>query len=266
MNNVFDIKRFGNYFLYDLRRGWNNYGISLLILGIMPALVFLVYQFFSIISGNGVGETPDEMKFLGLILTCVVVFFGAGAKLYGFVTEKRAGSDFLMLPASTLEKWLSMVLLTCLVLPVILFALLFATDGLMGLVFPTAYGNRIFEIGLGKELTDMLDSEGIYFNFPAMMILNWCESILIFVLGAVCFKKAKVAKTLLCLAIVGMVSSTLLVAFFGTSSIDPDWLSEHFASPEKAINAFNLFLNIFYGVVICGLLGGLYYRLRTLKH
>ena len=266
MNNVFDIKRFGNYFLYDLRRGWNNYGISLLILGIMPALVFLVYQFFSIISGNGVGETPDEMKFMGLILTSVVVIFGAGAKLYGFVTEKRAGSDFLMLPASTLEKWLSMVLITCLVLPIILFALLFATDGLMGLVFPTAYGDRIFQIGLGQELTEMLNSEGIYFNFPAVIILNWCENILIFVLGAVCFKKAKVAKTLLCLAIVGMVFSTLLVAVLGTSSIDPDWFTEHFASPEKAINAFNLFLNIFYIVVLCGLLGGLYYRLRTLKH
>ena len=28
MNNIFDIKRFGNYFLYDLRRAKNNYGLS----------------------------------------------------------------------------------------------------------------------------------------------------------------------------------------------------------------------------------------------
>ena len=95
MNNIFDIKRFGNYFLYDLRRGWNNYGISLLLLGIIPALIFLVFQFVSLISGDGIGETPDEMKFLSIFLACIVVFFGAGAKLYGFVTEKRAGSDFL---------------------------------------------------------------------------------------------------------------------------------------------------------------------------
>ena len=266
MNNVFDFKRFGNYFLYDLRRAKNNYAISLLVIGLLPVALFIITQFFSLITGNGVTELSDVPKIVAIFAGIAIVMLSAGARIYGSITEKRAGSDYLMLPASTLEKWLSMVLITCLVLPVILFALLFATDSLMGLVFPTAYGDRIFQIGLGQELTEMLNSEGIYFNFPAVIILNWCENILIFVLGAVCFKKAKVAKTLLCLAIVGMVFSTLLVAVLGTSSIDPDWFTEHFASPEKAINAFNLFLNIFYIVVLCGLLGGLYYRLRTLKH
>ena len=266
MNNVFDIKRFGNYFLYDLRRGWNNYGISLLLLGVVPAIVFLAFQFFSLISGNGIGETPDEMKFFSLILTCVVVFFGAGAKLYGFLTEKKAGSDFLMLPASTLEKWLSMVLIVCIVLPVILFTLLIATDFLMNLFFPIAYGERIFGLNLGKELTDMLESEGITFNFPAIMFLNWCDNILIFTLGAICFKKAKVAKTLLCVMLFSMVVSTLMVAFFGTTHIDPENITDFFSSPDKAISAFNWIISIIFTVTIGGLLGGIYYRLRTLKH
>ena len=267
MNNVFDIKRFGNYFLYDLRRGWNNYGISLLILGVIPAIVFLCFQFFSLISGNGIQETPDEMKFMALIVTCVVVFFGAGAKLYGFLTEKKAGSDFLMLPASTLEKWLLMALIVCIVLPVILFALLIATDFLMNLIFPIAYGERIFGLGLGAELTEMLDAEGISFNFPAIMFLSWCENILIFTLGAICFKKAKVAKTLLCCMLVGMVCSTLMVLFLGTNiHFDSDMFVDYFSSPDKAISAFNWCLSILYTLIIGGLLGGIYYRLRTLKH
>ena len=39
MNNIFDIKRFGQYFLYDLRRAWNNYGLSLLLMGLIPIIL-----------------------------------------------------------------------------------------------------------------------------------------------------------------------------------------------------------------------------------
>jgi len=266
MNNIFDFKRFGNYFLYDLRRAKNNYGLSLLIIGVIPAILYLIFQFINLIGGNGIVELPDEMKFMSIFIAALIVYFGAGAKIYGFVTEKRAGSDFLMLPASTLEKWLSMALMVCVILPVILFALFFATDGLMGLIFPNSYGDRLFSLSLGQELTDMLDAEGVYFNMPAILFLGWCETVLAFTLGAICFKKAKVAKTFLCLMGISMVLSTLMVAFFGTSHFDSDWLTAHFSDPNKAISTVNWFISIIYTVIIGGLLGGLYYRLRTIKH
>ena len=122
MNNIFDIKRFGQYFLYDLRRAWNNYGLSLLLMGLIPIILYVVYQLISLVSGRGTGLVPDPMKFVGLFAVLCVVLLGAGTKLYGFVTEKRAGSDFVMLPASTTEKWLSLALMVCIVLPVVLFA------------------------------------------------------------------------------------------------------------------------------------------------
>ena len=88
MNNVFDFKRFGNYFLYDLRRTRNNYGISLLLMGLMPVAFFLVYQFISLISGNGLTPMPDELQVIALFVSIVVVILGAGAKIYGSITEK----------------------------------------------------------------------------------------------------------------------------------------------------------------------------------
>ena len=48
MNNIFDIKRFGQYFLYDLRRAWNNYGLSLLLMGLIPIILYVVYQLISL--------------------------------------------------------------------------------------------------------------------------------------------------------------------------------------------------------------------------
>ena len=66
MNNIFDIKRFCQYFLYDLRRAWNNYGLSLLLMGLIPIILYVVYQFISLVSGRGTDLMPDPMKFVSL--------------------------------------------------------------------------------------------------------------------------------------------------------------------------------------------------------
>lgn len=268
MNNVFDIKRFGNYFLYDLRRAKNNYGLSLLILGLIPVILYIFFGFFRLISGSGmdIGEMPDELKYMGVFISCTVVIFGAGAKLYGFLTGKKAGSDFLMLPASTFEKWLAMSLIVCVVLPLVLGVLLFASDGVMGLLFPNTYGTRLFTADLGQEWIRQLSESGVSINIPAYLFLQWCLDILIFTLGAICFKKAKVAKTLLCLILFGMMISLLALIFFGHAHLDFDWLESTFGTPEKAVSAINWTISLVYAVGIGLLLGGTYYRLRTLKH
>ena len=275
MNNFFDIKRFGNYFLYDLRRAKNNYGLSLLLLGLIPVILFVAYVLLSLIGilfnghADGIGMMSDGMKFAGVFTTLCVVLLGAGAKIYGFVTEKRAGSDFLMLPASTFEKWLSMVLVVCVVLPVVLFALQFVSDSLLALIFPNTYGSSVasfidqdFIKGISAGL---MDEEGLYINFPAIAFLNWCENVLAFTLGAVCFKRGKVGKTILCLFGLGVLFSTLMVLLVGNTNIDTDQFVALFDSPDKAFSAANWILNLIYIIVIGGLLGGLYYRLRTLK-
>lgn len=265
MNNIFDIKRFGQYFLYDLRRAKNNYGLSLLLMGLIPIILYIVGQLISLIGGNGIMEMPDVMKIMGIYIVLVVVLLGAGTKIYGFVTEKRAGSDFLMLPASTFEKWLSMVLMVCIALPVVLFALLFVSDGLMSLVFPHSYGGRIFNLDLISGFINAFEEEGVSFNLPAFTVINWCENILIFTLGAICFKRGKVGKTILCLMGLATVISTLLVIIFGTGNIDTDRFIDFFDTPEKAVSVFNWSFSIAYTIIFGLLLGGMYYRLRTIK-
>ncbi len=265
MNNIFDIKRFGQYFLYDLRRAKNNYGLSLLLMGLIPIILYIVGQLFSLITGSGILELPDVMKFMGIYIVLFVVILGAGTKIYGFVTEKRAGSDFLMLPASTFEKWLSMVLIVCVALPVVLFALLFVSDGLMGLVFPHSYGGRLFDRDFITGFLDAFEEEGISFNYPALICFSWCENILVFTLGAICFKKGKIGKTILCIMGVATVVSTLLVIIFGTSNIDAERFAAFFDSADKAVSVANWTISIFYLIIFGLLLGGIWYRLRTIK-
>lgn len=264
MNNYFDIKRFGNYFLYDLRRAKNNYGLSLLLLGIAPVIFFLLYLFYCFLWKIGVEGMPQSLKILAVIVSLSVVIFGAGAKIYGSVTGKRTGSDYLMLPASSLEKWLSMSLMVCVVLPFVLFTLLVASDGLMSLVLPGFYGDRIFG-AVNDKILRALYRDDISFNLPAMLYCNWCENLLIFTLGAICFKRSKIAKTFLCLLAAGMVLSSLSALIFGTYD-GLDWLDAHFNDPVSAAAAINCTLSVIYTVLLGGLLAGLYYRIRTLQH
>ena len=267
MNKVFDFKRFGQYFLYDLRNSKNNYGLSLLILGTLPITLFVIYELISLIFGSGISELEMPGKWVQFSIAITIAMLAAGTKIYGSLTEKRAGSNFLMLPASTFEKWLSMCLILCIVLPAVLLALQFASDALMSFLFPNSYGDRLLALVPLQEMKDSMDEAGIHINLPAILFLNWCETVLIFTLGAICFKKSKIAKTFLCLIALSFVFSTIgmLIISQGSGSFYFNWFEE-FSDPSTAASALNWVLSVSFTVVIGALLFGLYYRLRTLKH
>ena len=86
MNNIFDIKRFVNYFAYDLRRAGSSYGISLLVLGLMPVILLVLHMLGSLFSSGSTSPVSDQAKFT---VFCVVVF----------VT-----TYLLILPAISIEK------------------------------------------------------------------------------------------------------------------------------------------------------------------
>ena len=266
MNNIFDITRFGKYFLYDLRNAKNNYGLSLLILGTLPISLFIVVQLFSLIFTQKFAEIGMGVKYAQFFIAYTVAILGAGAKLYGNLTEKRAGSNFLMLPASSFEKWLSLGLMVCVVVPVVLLALQLCSDALMALFSPNHYGGRMLELIPLQDMQDTLEEEGLSINFPALIWMEWCESVLTFTLGAVCFKKSKIAKTLLCLFGLSFVLSTIgMIIVGGNGGMYINWF-ENFDSPIAAARAINWVLNISFLIINGGLLGGIYYRIRTLKH
>lgn len=266
MNNIFDIKRFGQYFLYDLRNAKNNYGLSLLILGTLPISLFVIYELFSLIFTQHFVELPVAMKYMQFFAAITVVLLGAGTKIYGNLTEKKAGTNFLMLPASTFEKWLSMGLIVCFILPIVLFVLQLGSDALVSFLFPNHYGDRLLELIAVQEMNDTLIENGIRINWLGIILLEWSEYVLTFTLGAICFKKSKVAKTILCIFAISMVLSTIGMIIVGHSgTFYFNWFDE-FDTATEAVRALNWTISIAFTVYVGGLLGGIYYRIRTLKH
>ena len=270
MKDIFDFKRFGNYFLYDLKNAQSRFLISLLVLGCLPVITFFFGEIFHLI-GTGSWDFNYDVGFrvFTFVVASLITILVFPGKVYGGLTDKRRGSDWVLIPASVTEKFVSMVLIVCVVLPVCLFAILFGADALMSLFFPHAYGAPLPNIDILKQFSEEMsfNSYGLEVNIDptGLLICYWFTNILAFTLGAVFFKKSKVAKTFLVAAIIGMLFSSLISIFFTGNMTSLENMIESMNAVEL-FKTLNVFLNVSIWLEIIVLLVCLYLRLKTIKH
>lgn len=268
MNNIFDFRRFGKYFVYDLRNTKNSFGWSMLILALLPVIVFVVSELFCLTINGHISDMPDPIRYFAVYIGLLVTWLVAPVKIWGKITDRRYGSDWLMIPASGFEKWLSMMLICVLVLPLCISAMILAGDAVCTLVFGDAYaGKTMFSELCGLKDLDFAD--GIDFDFFGLGYTTWLSNILIFTLGALCFKKAKAAKTILVCFAVATVCSLICTAIIGQASWgvpdDFECLLGNL-SPEQVVTRINVTVNIIYFTIVAALVGACYLRIKTIKH
>jgi len=265
MNNTFDFKRFGKYFRYDVVSAWQNAGINLLVTAALPVGIFAIQQLFSIIFKGYF----DDIN-LGLIAAAyllsfafTVVFFPV--QHYGRLTDKKAGSDWLMIPASRLEKFISMLLVTCVAVPLVWFITITACDGLLSLVFNTypQFALTSFTDGIDKLLAEFhSETIDIAINGPYALYLSWCGNILTFTLGAIIFRKNKVVYTILSMFAIGIfISVAAGIIMNGDMNLAPEDISE-----DRIMRILNWTMYIIYIVEFTLLNLGIFFRIKTLKH
>lgn len=263
MSNTFNIKRFWKYFVYDLNNARNNFGLSLLTLGLAPVAIFAVWEIICLAmtgepSNFGAGTKPVIFSLLFLIY-----IIAAPSKLYGRLTDRSHGTGFILLPASVLEKFLSMVLITGVVLLFCLMVLFFLSDLMLGLCFPVLYGSSSFS---PPSVTVFMEGDFLYEETGfgnAVTGLSTFVNILFFLLGAICIKKAKVVKTLI---IFWLVSLFLVGAIFAV-------LAGNDYHGLKTMIYDGTFTRIYVTTVwlinivfALALLFMIYWRLRSIKH
>ena len=107
MKEIFDINRFGKYFAYDVRSAVSTYGLPMLILGLWPFIWLIFSYLLSFIFGRDLAldQTSQVWPFVVVLIVCL----SFGARVYGGVTDRKKGTDWISLPASALEKTLSRV-------------------------------------------------------------------------------------------------------------------------------------------------------------
>lgn len=281
MSNTFNFNRFGKYFTYELKSHWSNSGIMVGIFALFPIIWYVVWKFFGTFFNKNILQVfstgfpeidgPQLVNrfwmFAILLIIFVIVF---PAKTYGHVTDKAAGSQWLMLPASRLEKFLSMALNTLVVMPLVFFGLYFLSDYLICLIDKSC-GIPLTSFRINGVNEDVFASWFLIVLNPTLVYSS------IFLLGAILFKKNKAFKTIAVLLALNMVISL----FFGlamtatTDGIEPGrlevwmngtllpWLENHIEIVDTLINTI---VNTVLAITLIIIWSLVWVRLKRLQH
>ncbi|MEG1692231.1 MAG: hypothetical protein RR312_02445 [Bacteroidales bacterium] len=190
MNEIFSYKRFGKLIINDIVRYLPKYYSSILMfMAIMPS-----YWAFGSFLGNG-SVNPNSRVIAIMILTFICTFL-APFRIYGSTNHKKWGVDFTMLPASCLEKFLSMLFISTILLPISIIITSIIIDTIL-VIIPTGYYN-------GYIFADIFTLENL--KIFGEIVLFMCFALC----GNMLFKKHKLSKTLLTMFAITAIISYLV--------------------------------------------------------
>lgn len=271
MENTFAIKRFWKYLRYDIIMASQRIGLSLLVLCLTPLIFFIATEIVALISTHHLIEGTSVLSYASLILSLFVIQITFPVKLYGELTEKKAGSNYLMLPASVMEKFISMMVVSLVILPLVFCVGFFSVESLVSL-FP-GFGKPILLQGASAIdwLLGIMADADFHFNFHVTLssYLGFIQCTMAFILGAICFRRSKAARTILVGFAVSAVLSSLVFFVVSTFGFDIAQSLENFL--ERATNTdiqmwYNI-VGIVWNLLITGaFMCAIYFRLKTLKH
>lgn len=268
-NEVFNGPRFWAYFKYDFIQMWRNHVKAAVGIGLAGLIWYFIYVIFHLVL-EGTWSGPGLVSRFIVFTLAVAVLELYQTRTYGYLTDKKKGSAWLMIPASTFEKWVSMMLMTLVLLPVLFLCSSFLVDGLICLLDPTVSQPMYSVITdgfqeLNQELLELNTSYMTTWNLgmiglPALVGF-WC-SLLFFLLCGLCFRKNKILSAFAILFLFSVATS--LVTGAVTLNHVEDF--EDFATAEEAIRTVINWSTAISAVIDIALAGGIYYRLKTLKH
>ena len=198
MNEIFDFKRFWTYFKYDLKQMWRNHSKAAIMIGGASAIFYVLWVLCSLVFTQH-WTSPIIFARIPMFILAFVILELYMVRAYGYLTEKKAGSAWLMIPASKTEKFVSMILMVCIVIPLLFFVVYMAIDGILAQVDPTygqslivggvsAYGKILqFISAISNELPITFTPASIIFTAIVSLFCNF----LYFHLCGICFKRNK---------------------------------------------------------------------------
>lgn len=193
MNETFDIKRLGRLIKYEVINYIPNFFKSLLIFASVIAAVwiFSLTVDFNVCPHSRAGLV-NALFVLAIVLSPFIV--------YKDMNDRKKGYIYAMIPASTLEKLLSMIVLCVVIVPLLAYAVLTATDLLLWLLSKVGIGPFLhMEFYNPFTAVKLVDDEyllpHIYPVFDS--IIYFVNLIAYTIMFNTIFRKNKVLKTIL---------------------------------------------------------------------
>ena len=159
MNNSFDIQRFGKLVWHDVRRclpALGNVGATMLgLLAFTPLTTMM----------QGATGLEQGASYRLALMTTMTLFLASTVptQLYANIGPKRKRGDvyFAMLPASKLEKYLSIAVLSLVLVPVVLMVCNVVIDSLLTAVHAPFYSLYLWQSEVMEMLTLPLLCNGV---------------------------------------------------------------------------------------------------------
>ena len=265
MSNTFNFKRFWKYLRYDLVSAVQDSGTMLVSIAAMPVWFFVIQQLLSLVFSGEFRHISTPVLIMSYIISLTVAIIFFPVQHYGKLTDKKAGSDWILIPASRFEKFLSLLVVCCVAVPIVWLAVIAACDGLLSVIFGT-YDcfvlPKIFQTLGGATASIHTENVQFAFNGPLAVYLSWSQNILAFTLGAIFFRKNKIVYTFLTLMAIGILCTIISAAIFGNDSIiyKPETINE-----DSLLRLLNFGIYALYVVIFIILDLGLYFRIKTIK-
>ena len=279
MNNTFSFNRFKNLLLKDGKMYIRNFGTGLIVFCCLNAIFWIFNLLFR-------SETMPPVRFGMLCVWTALAMMLVPSKVYGNANLSREGVGFAMMPASSLEKFVSMFLYCAIVTPVIVFFGGYLVDAFLS-VFPFGgFEKPIHLYSMNEIIQRFNDTEGavraaemdlpIEKVFPIGVmrtslyfgIIQWAA---IFMLGNMLLKKHKAGKTFACYLGIGYLLSTIFGATMVANSKRIELWMERFEdySPEEVVQLWHnaTIWGMIIGIIItCVLLYFTYRKIKTQKY
>ena len=217
MNNSFDWGRFGNLLRRDFRAIWPNFGLTMLIITILPLAAWL---FCLVVISDPEATIDPELRWCLFIWGCT--FFTAmmaPSRLYKTANLPNRGIHFAMLPASKREKFWSMLFYCLIVCPAMVLAGGILFDFLLAALPFGPYKQWLFETGLwmdGKTLWESISEAIVQVGMPPVyavfiLLVSYLFGSSIFFFTATLFHKHKVILTFISLWLLNFVLTLLFM-------------------------------------------------------
>lgn len=279
MSNTFDFNRFGKVISLDVKRYVSQFGLTFLILSAMPIVLWL----FSLAFGF---TMPCVAR---VAITSITVWLSAilvPAKAFGHINLQRDGVSFAMLPASNIEKFLSIAIL-CILTPIAVMACSYGIDSLLTLL-PWGGFDKFVSGGVMQSINDYLISIAAYgddveetksiislfdhiaANEELYMFVSALFTVGLFLLGNSLFKTHKTAKTLALMIGMSYVASMVMQVFMLSNSEMAELRQNpsDFTFDKANILIRTVFLSreIIDALLAVGLFVGTFFKLKNQKY
>ena len=254
MNNTFEWSRFCKVVRKDFSNIWQNAGTSLLIITLLPILAWLLWWALS-----GIEEIPaivPEVRWCFIAGSVMLAAIVSPSRMYRTSNLQKEGIYFAMLSASKLEKYLSMLLFTIVVCPLLCFLGGMVLDYFLTLLPFGPYDKWLWKT---DYLADTLDDYRalVAGTFPnvndnTMMLVQVIKPGRVVLYAVLChlsyvslflftntiFKKHKVLQTLLWTWLISFVLNIILTPIMGAMMMSGNWLEEFLetADPVRSMN------------------------------